>query len=183
MSDAPRDTRSFRPIEDDDLRRLATIGLQAFDTLMRPGNKSQIYSGKLLLLCLCQGGALHHRQCREGRPEEERRGIHDLDVWGFFERQPACRFPPRWRGEEDFGLSHFGRRPEDAHFTGRKVDVIGRCLEIEPGGDPVEAVVSWIRSASGSSPRHIRQRPVFVISAGPRFGEMIWPGLTMAADG
>ncbi|WP_288582015.1 hypothetical protein [uncultured Methylobacterium sp.] len=180
MSNAPREARSFRQIEADHLRLLATIAMESIAGVTRDGNKSYVYRDRLLLLCLCQGAALHHQQKLAGLPEEECRGIHDFDVWGFFRTHPDRPFPPRWRGEHDLGVPHFGRRPEDGHFVGRKVDVIGRSVDCRPNEDGAGSVLRWVQNGGGSSPRHIRQRPIFVISDGPDFGRMIWPGVSVA---
>lgn len=175
MSNAPRSERSFRRIDADDLARLASVATTAIDDLCQPPNKSSIYRGHLAVLCLCQGAALHHQQTQRGDPVEDQRGIHDFDVWGFFRPHAEMAFPWRWRGEVDFGQSHFGRRPEDGHLVGRKVDILGRSIPFQEGERAPDAVIRWVRGG-GASPKAIRQRPIYVISPGDDFGSMIWPG-------
>jgi len=175
LGDAPRNARSFEPITPTDMRQLAGIGRRAFADVCRPGNKCSIYHGRLMILCLCQGAALHHKQTIENIPELSRRGIADFDVWGFFNAHPERAFPWRWRAELDFGQSHFGRVAGDARRVGRKVDVMGRSIVIADEQSPIESVLRWLKGP-GDSPFQLRQRPVFVISAGPDFGRMIWPG-------
>lgn len=175
MSDAPRHARSFDPITLADMTRLAEIGERAFADVCRLGNKSSVYNGRLMVLCLCQGAALHHKQTIENVPEPECRGVADFDVWGFFNAHPERAFPWRWRVERDFGASHFGHLAGDDRRVGRKVDVIGRSIVIAGAQSPIESVLRWLQGP-GNSPFAIRERPVFVISAGPDFGRMIWPG-------
>ncbi len=181
MSDAPRHARSFDPITSADMTRLAEIGERAFADVCRPGSRSSIYNGRLMILCLCQGAALHHKQSIENVPEPNRRGIADFDVWGFLNAHPERAFPWRWRAERDFGESHFGHLTVDARRVGRKVDVIGRSIVIADGQSPIESVHRWLQGP-GDSPFEIRQRPVFVISAGPDFGRMIWPRSELVVD-
>lgn len=177
MSDAPREARSFERITNEDLARLAEIGVAALADTCRPGNKSHVYADRLQLLCFCQGAALHHRQSSSPNTSiEDWRGIHDFDVWGFFRIVPGQRFSHRTLQERDFGPSRFGKSPGDGKREGRKVDVAGRAIDVSPGEDPVDAVLRWVRSGPGSSPKLIRQRPIYVLSPGAAFGTMIWHG-------
>lgn len=173
MSLAPRESRSFASIADEDLVRLAAIATGAIERVCRPQNKSGIYRNRLLLLCLCQGAALHYYQVQAGRRKAH--GINDFDVWGFFRRHSSRPFPPRWRAEEDFGASRFARSPADVGRLGRRVDVIGRSIDFHPDEDAVSGVLRWL-CGPGESPFCLRQHPVYVISPGPDFGRLIWPG-------
>jgi hypothetical protein len=46
----------------------------------------EVYSDRLLVVALCQGGGLHYVQCEKG--EERRRGVKDLDVYSFYAAHP-----------------------------------------------------------------------------------------------
>ncbi|MCJ2085819.1 hypothetical protein MKK88_07410 [Methylobacterium sp. E-005] len=175
MSDAPREARSFEAIRREDLERLAQIAVASFEDLFDRREASRVYRGRLRLLCLCQGAALH---LRDGS-----RGIHDFDIWGFFEPHPDRAFPPRWTPEADFGLSRFGKSPGDQEHEGRKVDVWGRSIEFRPDENAITAVRRWISSGGGRSPGFIRRRPVIVISPGPDFGTWIWPDIERWSGG
>lgn len=180
MSDAPRDARSFEVLNPEDFRHLAEIATAGFAEICTPPRQATpAFAGRLRLLCLAQGAARHWRQCEEGIPLELQRGVHDFDVWGFFESLPNQKFPDRPYWSKDFGPSRFGRSPGDTCRLGRKVDLMGRSVEIGPGG-PVTAALQWL-NGHNRSPSSLRRRPVIVISPGPDFGRMIWPG-TLALD-
>lgn len=177
MSDAPAEARSFERIQAADLHRLADIAVESYQDLFRRRPLQRVHDGRLILLCLCQGAALH---LRDGE-----RGVHDFDVWGFFSRGTGSPFLPRWSGKADFGPSRFGKSPDDTKREGRKVDVMGRSIEIRPDDTAITAVRRWIERGSGPSPWFIRQRPVLVISPGSDFGKWIWPNVepcTQIAD-
>jgi hypothetical protein len=169
MSDAPKEARSFEAIRKEDLERLAQIAAASFEGLFDRREASRVCRGRLRLLCLCQGAALH---LRDGS-----RGIHDFDVWGFFSQTEGGSFPPRWSGKADFGASRFGKSLDDKERQGRKVDVMGRSIEFRPDETAINAVRRWIISGGGKSPWFIRLRPVIVISPGPDFGTWIWPDI------
>lgn len=178
MSDEPPENRSFEGIEPGDLSKLADIAASEFDRICTPPRKSAAFAGRLRVLCLCQGSALHLKQTIDGA--SVRRGINDFDVWGFFEALPESRqrFAVRTIWERDFGPSKFGRSPSDtSRRVGRKVDVIGRAIAFRAGVPVAESVVDYLRTGPGRSPGYLRKRPVFIISPGPDFGRMIWPGI------
>ncbi len=75
MSDSPN--RSFERIEIDDLRRLVEKAQGDLDSLFkRKPPASGVYEGRCVLLCLCQGAALHFVRGE--------RGVQDFDVLGLF---------------------------------------------------------------------------------------------------
>lgn len=113
--------RSFELFQADDLRRLSEIALEDLGALFekRP-ETGRLYQDRLLMLCLCQGGAEHFVR-REY-------GVKDLDIWAFFAEHPSRPFPYRRRGVRDFGPSKFGRHPNDGSLQGRRVDIIGRSI-------------------------------------------------------
>jgi hypothetical protein len=163
--------RSYEPITREDLKRLAMLTTEAFDTLFaKPRAKSRIYKGRLLLLALCQGAALHYL--------DGRNGVKDLDVWGFFRAHPDRPFPPRAHWYRDFGLSHLGRHPHPSRigYKGRVVDLLGRSIEVAPGEDGVSAVRRWLSHPRGkSSAYHLAKRAVVAIHPPELLGEIIWP--------
>jgi hypothetical protein len=78
---------SFERITKADLRPLAALALDYFNDLFeRRPHPSGGFRGRLLLLALCQGAALHY--------VDGSHGVKDFDVWGFFLRR---RLPARLR--------------------------------------------------------------------------------------
>jgi hypothetical protein len=110
--------RSLEKLDQGDLRRLSKLTLNDLQSLyQRRPETGALYADRLIALCLCQGAAEHF--VRPGH------GIKDFDVRAFFSAHPERPFPYRRQGIVDFGMSRFGRHPDDSGFAGRRVDVIG----------------------------------------------------------
>lgn len=74
-----------------------------------------VYRDRLLLIALCQGGALHYI--------DRTNGVKDLDVYSFYARHPTVRMHPLRHTVADFGKSEFGHRPADVVDRRRQFDV------------------------------------------------------------
>lgn len=159
--------RCYEPFDPSDLERLAMLALDDLEQLFeRKPETGEIYRKRLLMLCLCQGGAEHFVR--------RRNGVKDLDVWAFFDEGPSRPFPYRRRGKRDFGPSHFGRHPHDIGFEGRRVDIIGRSIKRGPDQTPQHAVREWLQGRATESARLISQRPVVAIHPESLRGDIIW---------
>ena len=113
--------RSQEALEMHHLHRLAKIASSDLDDFFRRRSETgYVYRDRRMLICLCQGAARHfvHQNC----------GVKDFDVWAFFRENPFRPFPYRRRGKQDFGVSRFGRHPDDEGYQGRRVDVMGRSI-------------------------------------------------------
>lgn len=159
--------RSFEPLEDTDLERLAELAIEDLNEFFtRRPETAELYRDRLMMLCLCQGGAEHFVR--------HRRGVKDLDVWAFFSEHPARPFPYRRRGIKDFGPSRLGRHPDDDGFEGRRVDIIGRSIKCAPEQPAREALKEWLRAGKTTSARLIAQRPVIAIHPADERGSVLW---------
>lgn len=160
---------SPEPIKIEDLHKLAEIALDELARLYANREETgRLYRDRLLLLCLCQGGAEHFVRGKHG--------VKDFDIWAFYEHSERP-FPYRSRWCRDFGPSRFGRRLEDEEcgYQGRRIDILGRSIPCTPGQDPGECVRRWLKSgAKESTPWHLVQRPVVVISPKKECGSVIW---------
>ena len=123
--------RSFEPLTDGHLSRLAEIARADQEDRYARRPRWSVYRDRVLLVALCQGAALHYL--------DGRNGVKDLDVWTFYARHGEGEFPARWRVMADFGPSTLGRHPDDRGDRGRHVDLIGRSIEAKPGDDPLLA--------------------------------------------
>jgi len=86
-------------------------------------------------------------------------------------------FPARWRGTRDFGPSKFGRYPRDAPcYSGRRVDLLGRSLRVEPGADLTEAIRRYLTVRRTRSAKELAAKAVVLIDPESRVGEIVWPG-------
>ena len=160
---------SLERITKADLHRLATLALDYFDDLFkRRPHVSGRFRGRLLMLALCQGAALHY--------VDGLHGVKDFDVWGFFRALPDASFPSRGvHGRRDFGRSRFGRHPDTDRYEGRRVDILGRSIDVGREEDAIGAVRRWLANGPrGSSAWHLAKRPVIAVYPEPIFGREIW---------
>ena len=173
----PVSERSFEPLDATDLERLAELASEYLHGLFARRLKTgQLYRDRLLMLCLCQGGAEHFVR--------QQHGVKDLDVWAFFSEHSARRFPCRRRGIRDFGPSRLGRHPDDDGFDGRRVDIMGRSIKCAPGQAATECVQRWLRGGrTDSSARRIAQHPVVVIHPADERGKVLWDPIAGVAPG
>lgn len=160
--------RCFEPVTDAHLRRLADLSMSRFEELFinRPYGAGR-YQDRVLMLALCQGAAQHRL--------DGLHGVKDLDVWGFFRPHPGGPFPVRWRGTRDFGPSALGYHPDDAGYAGRRVDVLGRSINIEEHESPVEAIRRYLAGGHPQTAQHLAQRPVIALHPPTMFGMQVWP--------
>jgi hypothetical protein len=108
-------SRSYEPLTKADLRRLGEIAAaDRTDLFRRKPDTGRLYADHLFAVALCQGGALHYL--------DGKNGIKDLDVWSFFKPNPKRQFPYRRRAQLDFGDPKFGTSEDAPHFVGRRVD-------------------------------------------------------------
>jgi hypothetical protein len=127
-----------------------------------------VYRDRVVGVALCQGGAQHYI--------DGSTGIKDIDVWTFFAEHESGPFPPRWRTTADFGLSHLGSRPSEAHlFSGRRVDLIGRSLPVKVGADAAKSLVDYLQSGRTATARALSAKAVVLLDPAPSRGAVIWP--------
>jgi hypothetical protein len=174
MSNA-RDRSSAR-ITRADLQRLSSLARVCFEEFFDRYERWRPYKKRLMLVCLCQGSALHYAAPRKVTPADREGGVNDFDVWGFFRNRPNERpFPPRWHGRQDFGQSKFGRNSKESpRFTGRRVDVLGRSIEGRRSEASIEAVQRYLREGRTESARRLAERPVAILWPDGLCGRIIW---------
>jgi hypothetical protein len=161
--------RSLVRIERADLLRLAALAAAAeADLFRRNPQGSGRYADRLLGRALCQGAALHY--------VNKRNGVKDFDVWSFYAQCDDWPFPARWRGTRDFGPSRFGRYPGDPpHYSGRRVDLLGRSLPAKPGADPADVLRRYLAARRTDSAKALAAKAVVLIHPENRAGEIVWP--------
>ena len=117
---------------------------------------------------LCQGPALHYL--------EEKNGVKDFDVWSFYAKRNDGPFPYRWRGTADYGPSKFGRYPDDPpSFTGRRVDLLGRSLDVPLDAEPATLLCDYFSAARIRSAKELAAKAVVLINPEQLAGEVVWP--------
>lgn len=160
--------RCYEPVTDEHLQRLTQTTLPVFEHLFdrRPASAGR-YKGRLIMLALCQGAALHRINGQHG--------VKDLDVWGFFRTHPGGPFPVRSRWSRDFGLSSLGYHPDDTGYAGRRVDILGRSIDAPDGEDVLISVRRYLTAKPTKTAWHLAQRPVIALHPTPFFGTQVWP--------
>jgi hypothetical protein len=169
MSKAPESARAFETIEVADLRRLAEIAHARIDAAFEKHPKKRaLYEGRLLGICLCQGGADHYVDPAASK------GVHDFDLWAFFARRPEARLWNRKPFAADFGPSKFGRSPLDPRrYSGRRVDVLWR--DIDAGeGQSADAIRRYFAKAKTASAKALRLKAAVIAWPTERAGEVVW---------
>ena len=161
--------RSLERIDGDDLIRLAELAARAESALFaRKPHGAGRYAGRLVCRALCQGAALHS--------VDGRNGVKDFDVWSFYAERGDGPFPYRWRGTADYGPSKFGRFPDDPpSFTGRRVDLLGRSLDVPLGANPVTVLREYLSAARTASARALAEKAVVLIYPLQLAGTVVWP--------
>ncbi|MFD8249671.1 hypothetical protein [Nocardia sp. NPDC059691] len=159
--------RSYEPLTEDHLRRLAELAYEDHAELMRRHPHLRVLRDRVLLTALCQGGALHW--------VDGKNGVKDLDVFTFYARHPEQPYPPRRRKCRDFGASDLGRHPADVGHSGRRIDFMGKDLDVPVDADPVDAVRSYLRGRRTRTAWHLSRKAVVVIDPNHLFGHVIWP--------
>ena len=160
--------RSLARIDRNDLLHLAALAAEVEAGLFaRHPRGAGRYVGRLICRALCQGAALHYL--------DGRNGVKDFDVWSFYAQRADGPFPYRWRGTADYGPSKFGRYPGDPPaFAGRRVDLLGRSLDVPPGADPVTTLREYLSAARTASARALAAKAVVLIHPGQLAGMVVW---------
>ncbi|NTW88053.1 MAG: hypothetical protein HGB26_02780 [Desulfobulbaceae bacterium] len=161
-------TRSLLPLTEDDLRRLGRLASEDREAFFRRKPETgKLYSSRLFAVALCQGGALHYLNGKNG--------IKDLDVWSFYTEDPVRMFPPRRRAKVDFGDPKFGVSPDTPEFIGRRVDLIGRSIPDADPNDPVKSLQQYMKNGKTESARLLAMKAIILIEPSELLGTVVWP--------
>lgn len=151
-------------IDTSDLEKLARIAEQDLTDFFRQKKAYRPLGGRVLLVALCQGAALHYAE-GVGR-------INDFDVWTFFEENPTLPRFPRRRKPRDFGDPKFGTSADRPDYMGLRVDLMGRS--IPRNGDGARSIQQYLLARKTKTARELSKKAVVSLSLGLRFGEVIW---------
>ena len=163
------DERSMEKIRLEDLKRLAKIAEEdRVDFFQRNRYTARLYQDRLLCVTLAQGAALHYI--------DGTTGVKDFDVWTFYHKHQERPFPYRRRGVMDFGDPRFGLSPESpAHFTGARVDLIGRSIDQRVGELDIEAAQRYLSEGRTKTARLLAEKAMVVLEPTEDMGKIIWP--------
>ena len=156
--------RSYELLSLADLKIIGLVAMRNLAAIFDRAPVAGLYRNRLILLALAQGSALHY--------VDGTNGIKDFDVWAFFEAGPSKPFPHRKRWSSDLGPSRFGRHPDDPGYTGRRLDLMGRSIELVRGESAEDAVRRWLASNAISAVA-LRQKPMFCLWPESSFGNRL----------
>jgi hypothetical protein len=161
--------RSLERIDRSDLLRLAKLAADVEAGLFaRDPHGAGRYAGRLVRRALCQGAALLYL--------DERNGVKDFDVWSFYAARNDGPFPYRWRGTADYGPSNFWRYPDHPpSFTGRRVDLLGRSLDVSLDAEPATVLYDYFPAARTRSAKELAAKAVVLINPEQLAGKVVWP--------
>ena len=160
--------RSYESIVTADLHRLAEIARLDRELFFSRNPRYAPLRSRILAVALCQGAALHL--------VDGRNGIKDIDVWTFYGTCPGVEYPPRRPvAAYDFGDPKFGRTQDSPHFVGRRVDCLGRSLNVEDDTDPVLAIRAYLSHACTHSAQELAKKAVVLIEPEQLVGLVVWP--------
>jgi len=158
--------RSKEIIAKSDLRRLLRLATEDMNEFFeRNPSYSRPYKGKHLLIALCQGAALHYI--------DRKNGVKDFDVWLFYPER-KIRLPYRRRGEMDFGVSKFGKHPNDQKYIGRRVDILMRSNSFFNIRDPELAITNYLTKKKTKTAKLLSQKAVVGLYPDSVFGKVLW---------
>ena len=161
-------TRSLARITEHDLQRLGRLAAEdRADFFRRKPQTAALYVDRLFAVALCQGGALHYL--------DGKNGIKDLDVWSFYAENPIKMFPPRRRAKVDFGDAKFGVTPDSLGFIGRRVDLIGRSIPDVNTKDPIGTLRKYLAAHKTETARLLAMKAVIIIEPPELVGSAVWP--------
>ncbi len=164
----PNRSRSYEPIDREDLIRLAEITRADLADFFARKPRCALLEDRLVCIALCQGAALHF--------VDKTNGINDFDVWAFFAAHPdAPDFPWRRRKAKDFGDPKFGPSPDKPDLVGRHVDLLGRSLEVTEDADPILVLRRYLSEGTTETALRLSEKAVVLLEPADRLGTVVWP--------
>jgi hypothetical protein len=150
----------------EDLERLAKIARQDRETFFQssPG-WAESYAERALCVALCQGAALHYL--------DGTTGINDFDVYTFYRSHPQKRWYAKRIKSYDFGDAKFGQSVDRPDFVGRRVDCLGRAIDVQEGEDVITALRRYLQSGKTETARLLATKAIVLLA--PACGTVVWP--------
>jgi hypothetical protein len=150
-----------------DLERLLELAKQdRRQFFARHPGWAEYYADRILGTALCQGAAWHYLRGDVG--------INDFDVYTFYAANQARPWYSKRLASVDFGDPRFGcSEISSSGFVGRRVDLMGRDLDVLPGTDLGVALKTYLGLARTDTARELSKKAVVLLE--PRIGEVVWP--------
>ena len=159
--------RSYEKITKKDLKKVLDLAKNDIEEFFKKYPKyGEVYSGSEVLVALGQGAALHYINGRNG--------IKDFDVWFFYPKKKIT-LPYRRRGKVDYGLSRFGKHPNDKDYNGRRIDVLMRSDVFFNSGKPEDCLINYLSERNTSTSKLLSKKAMIGLWPDQLFGKILWP--------
>lgn len=166
MSKVGSEGRSYESIAIEDLERLAQIARQDRETFFHDFPQwAEIYAQRVLCVTLCQGAAMHYINGAIG--------INDFDVYTFYKVHPQKQWCARRIKSYDFGNPKFGQSVDHPNFIGRRVDCLGRGIDVKDNEDAITALRRYIQDRKTETAKLLATKAVVLLA--PTCGTVVWP--------
>jgi hypothetical protein len=166
MSDVGKEDRSYKQIEISDLKKLAII---ASNDRKRFFHDNPIwekhYADRVLCVALCQGAAKYYL--------DGETGINDFDVYTFYKTNPTKQWCYRRKLFFDYNDPKFGQSKDKPKYIGRRVDCLGRAIEVKDGENIISALRRYLTSGKTKTARCLAEKAVVLLE--PSCGKIVWP--------
>lgn len=165
MSKVGRKYRSFKKIELNDLKRLADIAKNDRNNffLKYPTWKRE-FSHRVLCVALCQGAGQHY--------VDGKTGINDFDIYTFYRKNPDKKWYAKRIKSYDFGNPKFGQSIDKPNFIGRRVDCLGREIEVRKNETTIIALRRYLQESNTTTSRCLSNKSVVLLE--PKCGYVVW---------
>lgn len=166
MSSVGIEGRSNEAITAEDLERLTQIARQDRETFFQDNLEwAEIYAQRVLCIALCQGAAMHYI--------DRRTGVNDFDVYTFYKAHPQRHWCARRIKSYDFGNPKFGQSVDRPDFIGRRVDCLGREIEVKEEEDVISALRRYLQSGKTQTAKLLATKAVVLLV--PDCRTVVWP--------
>jgi hypothetical protein len=158
--------RSFKAISYGDLKRLVQIAQKDRQEFFKQNPRwKAFYANRVVCIALCQGAAKHY--------VDSETGINDFDLYTFYKRNPRKRWYAKRIKSYDFGDAKFGQSVDRPNFSGRRVDCLGREIDIHGNEEIVNALQRYLLDGKTKTARTLAHKAVVLLD--PHCGTVIWP--------
>jgi hypothetical protein len=166
MSKVGAEGRSHQPIQVEDLVILAQIAHQDREGFFQSHPAwAQAYGQRALCIALCQGAGKHYI--------DSTTGINDFDIYTFYKRHPQKRWYAKRIKSYDFGHRKFGQSVDRPDFIGRRVDCLGREIDVHDDEDAITALRRYLQESKTKTAKMLAEKAVVLLE--PNCGTIVWP--------
>jgi len=165
MSKIGLDSRSYKKIRIQDLKRLGVIASKDMADFFLNHPEYKVFRGRVICIALCQGAAQHYH--------DGTTGINDFDVYTFFKKDPHIPWYAKRIKSYDFGRPRFGQSKDKPDFIGRRVDCMGRDIEMKNNEEAVRSLRRYLIEGKTKTAKLLAKKAVVLIS--PKCGLVVWP--------